>query len=290
MTVLITLTSAGADTGNFDLYSDVDGYTTPFETGIPKYNLVSGYISTIVPLGTTIVRVKSNTAYDSTCTNYTNIQVVLTTSSSTTLPPDPATSTLSFTYSAGAFTFTLSNAIPSTDIRILSATVNGSTSSGACASNTFIQSDTLTDLVIIGGTTTSSARGISPMTCNVTDWKREDGILLLGRGTLYNGNVITIGSTTVTISIPSTCVSSYVCTPGDAIVISGGALLVDACGIGVVMFTQLGADIITGTIIYTNNTLTTPITGWNYVSDNAGQIYNIDSVTGVIGIYTGSNC
>ena len=36
LTVLITLTTAGADTGNFNLYSDVDGYTAAFETGVAK--------------------------------------------------------------------------------------------------------------------------------------------------------------------------------------------------------------------------------------------------------------
>ena len=41
MTVLITLTLAGADTGPFDLYSDLDGYITPFETGVSKAALLA---------------------------------------------------------------------------------------------------------------------------------------------------------------------------------------------------------------------------------------------------------
>ena len=37
MTVLLTLTTAGSDTGPFNLYSDVDGYISAFETGVSKY-------------------------------------------------------------------------------------------------------------------------------------------------------------------------------------------------------------------------------------------------------------
>lgn len=59
MTVLITLTVAGADTGPFNLYSDTDGYTVAFESGVSKAALLAGYTSILVPPGTTIVRVSS---------------------------------------------------------------------------------------------------------------------------------------------------------------------------------------------------------------------------------------
>ena len=49
MTVLITLTLAGTDVGPFDLYSDADGYTVAFETGISRAALIAGYTSTLVP-------------------------------------------------------------------------------------------------------------------------------------------------------------------------------------------------------------------------------------------------
>ena len=71
MTVLITLTTAGADTGNFNLYSNVDGYVSAFETGVAKSALVAGYVSYVVPVSTTIVRVKS----DATCKNYIDIPI-----------------------------------------------------------------------------------------------------------------------------------------------------------------------------------------------------------------------
>jgi hypothetical protein len=84
-TVLITLTLAGTDTGPFDLYSDVDGYVSAFETGVPKASLVGGYVSVLVPDGATVIRVKST----GVCLNYIDLAIsgittTTTTSSSTT--------------------------------------------------------------------------------------------------------------------------------------------------------------------------------------------------------------
>jgi hypothetical protein len=80
LTVIITLTTAGADTGNFDLYSNVDGYTAAFETGVLKTSLQAGYTSYLVPNGTTIIRVKSDTI----CQNYVDIVLVEPTTTTTT--------------------------------------------------------------------------------------------------------------------------------------------------------------------------------------------------------------
>lgn len=86
MTVYLTLTIAGVDTGPFDLYSNLDGYTVPFELGIDKFSLQAGYTSTIVPDYTTIIRVKS----EGDCINYTDIVLMntTTTTTSTTLAPE----------------------------------------------------------------------------------------------------------------------------------------------------------------------------------------------------------
>ena len=59
MTVLITLTTAGSNTGPFNIYSDQDGYTTAFATNISRGQLLSGYSSNAVPDGTVEVLVKS---------------------------------------------------------------------------------------------------------------------------------------------------------------------------------------------------------------------------------------
>jgi hypothetical protein len=80
MDILITLTTAGTDTGPFDLYSDVDGYTAAFETGVSKAALLTGYGTSLAPVGTTIVRVQST----GLCTNYIDITLVFPTTTTTT--------------------------------------------------------------------------------------------------------------------------------------------------------------------------------------------------------------
>jgi hypothetical protein len=98
-TVLITLTTAGADTGPFNLYSDVDGYVTPFETGVSKSALLAGYTSTTVPDGAIVLRVKS---VNTLCTNYIDLWLITTTtttSSSTTTTTSTSSSTTTTTTS-----------------------------------------------------------------------------------------------------------------------------------------------------------------------------------------------
>lgn len=55
----ITLTTAGADTGPFNLFSNVDSYSTPFETNISRASLVGGYTTNLVPDFANTIRVKS---------------------------------------------------------------------------------------------------------------------------------------------------------------------------------------------------------------------------------------
>jgi hypothetical protein len=80
MNIFITLTSAGLDSGPFNIYSDVDGFVSAFDTGVSKSTLLSGY-STIAPVGTTIVRIMSN----GVCTNFINVAVSTTTTTTTTV-------------------------------------------------------------------------------------------------------------------------------------------------------------------------------------------------------------
>jgi hypothetical protein len=92
MTVLITLTTAGADSGPFNLYSNIDGYLTAFESGVSKVALLAGYSSSLVPDYTTSVRVLSTGA----CTNYIDIILTsgTTTSTTTSAPTTTTTTTL----------------------------------------------------------------------------------------------------------------------------------------------------------------------------------------------------
>lgn len=84
MDVLLLLTTAGADTGPFDLYENSTGSFVLFESTVDKADLTTlpGY-ATVVPSGTTTVRVQST----GLCTNYTDIvlEQSTTTSTSTTL-------------------------------------------------------------------------------------------------------------------------------------------------------------------------------------------------------------
>lgn len=93
MTVLITLTLAGADTGPFNLYSDANGYLAPFETGVLKSALQAGYTSVLVPDGSTVIRVQSNSA----CTNYIDFPIsgITTTTTSTSTSTSTTTTTTS---------------------------------------------------------------------------------------------------------------------------------------------------------------------------------------------------
>lgn len=84
MIIYLELTLAGADTGPFDLFSDADSYTVPFDTAVAKSSLVSGYITT-APSGTTIVKIQS--VAPSLCSSFINVPLSTTTTTSTTAPP-----------------------------------------------------------------------------------------------------------------------------------------------------------------------------------------------------------
>jgi hypothetical protein len=82
MTVLITLSTAGSDSGPFDLYSNLDGYYAPFETNVAKGDLLAGYPSALVPDYTETIRIMSN---NELCTNYVDINVITTTTTTTSV-------------------------------------------------------------------------------------------------------------------------------------------------------------------------------------------------------------
>lgn len=69
---IITLTTAGADTGPFNLYSNIDGFTVPFETSVSKIDLEAGYRSDLIPDTASVVRVQSTNAL---CNNYIDLTI-----------------------------------------------------------------------------------------------------------------------------------------------------------------------------------------------------------------------
>jgi hypothetical protein len=121
MTVLITLTIAGTDTGPFDLYSDVDGYVSAFETGVSKAALQAGYSSSLVPNAATIIRVKST----GVCNNYVDIVLVTTTTTTTTVVPPTTTTTTTSPIAYNYYTFTPCAGGASVDYRSILALALG---------------------------------------------------------------------------------------------------------------------------------------------------------------------
>ena len=108
---IITLTTAGTDTGPFNLLSDIDSYATPFETNIAKSSLIAGYTTNLVPDAATIVRVQSSS---SLCTNFINLTyptsttttTTSTTTTTTTAPPTTTTTTTSTTTTTTTVAYT----------------------------------------------------------------------------------------------------------------------------------------------------------------------------------------
>lgn len=90
MYLFITAT-VGANAGPFNIYSNVDGYLSAFETGITAAQLTAGFFTANAPSGTTTVKLYSVGA----CTNATFVPVsgvtttttISTTTTTTTFPP-----------------------------------------------------------------------------------------------------------------------------------------------------------------------------------------------------------
>ena len=92
MTVLITLTTIGTDCSLFDIYSNLDGFISAFETDVPKASLSAGFSSANVPNGTSIIRIKAK----GLCSNYIDLtlsELTTTTTSSSSSTTTTTTST-----------------------------------------------------------------------------------------------------------------------------------------------------------------------------------------------------
>ena len=69
--VTITLTTAGGNTGPFNIYQDLDSYVNPIATNVQKSDLIAGYVTT-AGTGATIIRCKS---MNGTCSNYVDLPI-----------------------------------------------------------------------------------------------------------------------------------------------------------------------------------------------------------------------
>jgi hypothetical protein len=135
MTVFLTLTTAGSDSGPFNLYSNIDGYTVPFETGIDKILLEAGY-STTVPDDASVVRITSAgdciNSVDITlrlaeCALDGYIEEITTTTTTTTSAPTTTTTTTS-----APTTTTTTTSAPTTTTTTTSAPTTTTTTTVAC--------------------------------------------------------------------------------------------------------------------------------------------------------------
>lgn len=89
MIVTITLTNPGADTGPFNIYTNVDNYVLAVATNVAKSALVAGY-NVDIPSTTSTVKVEST----GTCTSSIFLSVVQpTTTTTTTVAPTTTTTT-----------------------------------------------------------------------------------------------------------------------------------------------------------------------------------------------------
>lgn len=106
--ITITIPPSGI-AGPFDLFSDANGYVSPFETQVPATELESGYVVEL-PIGATIIRVCSVGDCENCIDIPTNCPTTTTTSSSSTTTT--STSSTSTTTSTSSTTTTSTTAPP----------------------------------------------------------------------------------------------------------------------------------------------------------------------------------
>lgn len=201
-TVLITLTTAGPDTGPFDLYC-VDSLGNiigpPFENNVPKAALVAGYVSILVPDACEIIRVKSDNLL---CTNYIDLTLpTTTTTTSTTSTSTTSTSSTTTTTTLNLTTSTSSTTTTTTQQPTTTSTTSSTTSttSSTTTSTTSTTTTTTAEPTTTSTSTTSTTSTTSSTTsttsepepiCQCYELLNETGGLLSYNYTACNGNLI----------------------------------------------------------------------------------------------------
>jgi len=118
---------------------------------------------------------------------------------------DPETSTLYFTYyTTGDFYFTLSEAIPSTNIVISSAFVTGYSGNTCNVSSEDDNINAGNSLTITAGTTSGNVTGNTPMGMSTTNYTKGSYLVINGQYAT-NGSVLTIGGTQLTVVVDNNC-------------------------------------------------------------------------------------
>jgi hypothetical protein len=171
MTVFITLTTAGTDSGPFNLYSDWDGFVIPFAVGVSKIDLEAGYSASSVPDFTSVVRVLSTAQY---CINYVDITLGFPPTTTTT-----TTITVPFGNSIG-----FPGPDTCTSLTVTSSFTDGGgtlTQRGVCYNTT--GNPTIADSIFIGSTVTGiSSVTVTGLTPSTTYYWRAYAINEIGVG------------------------------------------------------------------------------------------------------------
>lgn len=192
MTILLTLTFGGTDSGPFDLYQDSDGYTVPFATAVDKAAFILG-IYYEVDDTTTSIKIVS----DGLCINYIDITLedpcfkILPTNSNWIL--DRITGSTS-TYLYGNFTGYTFGSASFTEIRLMKInsdlTLDRTFDVGTGLNAVYYTGSTIIeqpDGKIIAGGTFSAYQGVSAnaiVRIN-TDGSRDDTFVI---GSGFTGN------------------------------------------------------------------------------------------------------
>jgi hypothetical protein len=178
----------GGSAGPFDLYSDADGYTNPFQTQVPALTLTNGYVIEL-PTGATIIRVCSVGTCDNCIDLPTNCPTTTTTSSSstsTTTSTSTSTSTTTTDQPPNRFNWELITNTPSSLIAAdpqssnLKIDVNGTNVVDATITgNASSQSGTIQILPgdVVSATIDSNRVGVY----NFINTIQKDGILYQGQ-------------------------------------------------------------------------------------------------------------
>lgn len=218
MQILITIT-AGASTGPFKIYGNLNNFATPIVSGLTRAQLTAGYTLT-VPDGTTIVRVMSyGTCFKEIDLTISGPIITTTTSSttSTTTTIAPTTGNITIAYNTFSVAFTMSSSVPVPQSVFVSAgiSVTGYLYN-SCGPTEGIAGKSLSGNLLgltVGSTTSSKAPTGSSGSWGMATPYRFDTLTIPlsingGPTTSYaNGATVTISGIIFTINISKTCVS-----------------------------------------------------------------------------------
>lgn len=190
--VKITLTTAGAGTGPFNIYSNIDQFITPFETNIAKSSLEAGYISTSVPDAATTLRVEST---GTTCTGfYTDLTI-------TGQSQETRSIAIDLTVASGVTTLTAFK----NGVSYLTRSTAGSTFGSITPGDTFAGRITISGLTTVGLEVFSTTRGglyavyDSDLTLNSPTFTLQSGEDIYIYGNIDSTSTCLVGGTLVTL-------------------------------------------------------------------------------------------